>query len=589
MPATKHLSEALGKIGARVGSPVLLSYFLGTLFLIFSIFFFSYHLAYARKIIPGVRMAGLGLGNKTESEARGLLQGRFVKLCASNLVFVADGEEISKPLSEWGVEFEASSSARAAYLLGREGNLFVTTRDKFRAWVRGVELAPQVRLNERLFEENLRELQERFNIPEKDASFTIRDGTLEVQEATAGREIDGASLRFALLQSARELNFSRRELPLRKLEPKVRAADLEALQEKAHAIIFSSPRLVYDSRHWVIPPEKMLLLLDFSGSMSVNEEALSSYVSELASQIDRPARGGSFELEDGRVIEFSLPQSGYKLDQEKARSLIATAILDAEKDKVELPVKIEKPPAQRENEYGIRTLLGVGSSNFSGSIAGRIHNIDLASSRLDGILIPPGEIFSFNQSLGEVSSEMGYQTSYIIKQGRTLLGVGGGVCQVSTTLFRAALYAGLPILERTAHAYRVHYYEQDMGPGFDATVYDPSPDLKFKNDTPAYILIKRYFNSRSKTLRFELYGTSDGRKVEVTGPVIHSQTPPPEPAYVEDPSLPKGTKKQIDWAAWGAKVTVKRKVTRGVEVLQDDTFFSNYQPWQAVYLVGTGG
>ena len=180
----------------------------------------------------------------------------------------------------------------------------------------------------------------------------------------------------------------------------------------------------------------------------------------------------------------------------------------------ELPLEKIEPEIKTSdtNRLGIVDLIGQGESYFRHSITSRIHNIDLASSRLDGVLIAPGEIFSFNQAVGEISKTTGYRDAYIIQNGRTTLGAGGGVCQVSTTLFRAALNAGLPIIERHAHAYRVSYYEQDSKPGFDATVFSPTADLKFKNDTNAYILVQRFFELKnhhlvflSATINFFLY------------------------------------------------------------------------------------
>ena len=161
------------------------------------------------------------------------------------------------------------------------------------------------------------------------------------------------------------------------------------------------------------------------------------------------------------------------------------------------------------------------------------------------------------------------------------------MCQVSTTLFRAILAAGVPIEERTAHAYRVHYYEKDSQPGFDATIFTPEVDLKFKNDTPAYILIQTTVDEARNKLTFELYGAGDGRKVEISKSRVWDVTPPPPALYQDDPTLSKGVVKQVDWAAWGAKAAFDWKVTRGADVLQERTFYSNYRPWQAVFLKGT--
>jgi vancomycin resistance protein YoaR len=257
---------------------------------------------------------------------------------------------------------------------------------------------------------------------------------------------------------------------------------------------------------------------------------------------------------------------------------------------IKLPI-ITTSPAIRTadvNTLGIKEIIGKGISYFRGSIPSRIHNIQLASSKLNGILIPPGETFSFNQALGEVSQSTGYKEAYIIKEGRTVLGDGGGVCQVSTTLFRAALNAGLPIVERHAHAYRVSYYEQSSDVGLDATVFDPTADLKIKNDTPTHILIQAQVDTKKNTLIFELYGASDGRKATISKSRAWDQIPPPPDLYQDDPTLPPGKVKQIDWKAWGAKVAFDYRVERNGEILQNRTFYSNYRPWQAIYLRGPG-
>ena len=189
--------------------------------------------------------------------------------------------------------------------------------------------------------------------------------------------------------------------------------------------------------------------------------------------------------------------------------------------------------------------------------------------------------------MGEISSATGYKPSYIIKNGRTVLGDGGGVCQVSTTLFRAILNAGLPIVERKAHSYRVSYYEQDAKPGFDATVFDPYVDLKFKNDTPTALLIQGVVDRKEKKVYFFIYGKKDNRKVYISTPKVYDVVPPPEPLYIEDPTLKKGVVKQIDFSAWGAKSVFTYRVEKNGEVIFEKVFKSVYRPWRAVYLVGT--
>ncbi|MBU2035972.1 VanW family protein, partial [Patescibacteria group bacterium] len=297
---------------------------------------------------------------------------------------------------------------------------------------------------------------------------------------------------------------------------------------------------------------------------------------------------------ESRVKEFKPSLDGYKVEKDILKNMIIGNLRTLEQSEeksinLDIPVNISKPKIQNKdvNNLGIETLLGRGTSKFVGSIANRIYNIKHASAKFKGIIIPPGENFSFNQTLGEVSQETGFKQAYIIKEGKTILGDGGGVCQVSTTLFRAELNAGLPILERQAHAYRVGYYEQDSAPGLDATVYEPHPDLVIKNDTPNYILIQSIYNEKARNLTFEIYGTDDGRVVSVSKPVISSITPPSEDLYQDDPTLPQGTIKQIEYKAWGAKVKFDYQVKRDNEIIYKKTFYSNYQPWQAVYLRGT--
>lgn len=332
--------------------------------------------------------------------------------------------------------------------------------------------------------------------------------------------------------------------------------------------------------------------INLEATYAFDEEKLKDFLVVFEREVFLAPKNALFQFKNGQVIVFQKEKEGQKLDIEKAIHQIKKRLGESDGFvKIELTTGPIKPEItiDKINDLGIREVLGKGVSYFWGSSSPRIHNIILASSRLNGILIKPEEIFSFNQILGDVSQATGYQQAYIIKEKKTILGDGGGVCQVSTTLFRVALEAGLPIIERWPHSYRVSYYEQGgFGPGLDATVFFPSVDLKFKNDTPAYILIQAYTDIQSKTLTFELYGTSDGRKTTISKPKITELTPPPQDHFLDEPSLPKGAIKQVERKAWGAKVSFDRKIENNSEVLEERTFSSFYQPWQAVYLRGTG-
>lgn len=338
--------------------------------------------------------------------------------------------------------------------------------------------------------------------------------------------------------------------------------------------------------------------IDLTPYFRWNTESLTNTLDALATQIDIEPENALFEFQNGRVTAFKLAKSGRFLDKAAvSRSFQDQLELLGEKTQVggqivfELPVVAKEPPINTDqaNNLGVTELIGSGESSFRGSIAGRVHNVALAASRINGTLIPPGDTFSFNQALGDISAATGYKQAYVIKQGRTVLDDGGGVCQVSTTLFRSALNSGLPVLERHAHSYRVAYYEQGgWKPGFDATVYAPSYDLKIKNDTPAHILIQATTDTKKYFLKFDLYGKRDGRTVEISPVKLWDSRPAPPDLYQDDPTLPTGQVKQVDWANTGVKATFDYAVKRGDEEVFKKTFFSNFVPWQAVYLRGTG-
>jgi len=330
-------------------------------------------------------------------------------------------------------------------------------------------------------------------------------------------------------------------------------------------------------------------------SYTFNTEKIEIILDPMQKEIYKEAIDALFTVKDNRVTAFKQSSDGETIDFTLLKRDIKNQlpeVVNSQKEReiiIEIPVKILKPKITTEkvNNLGIVEIIGEGNSHFKGSIENRIHNITLASSRLNGILVAPNETFSFNKTVGDISGGTGYKTAYVIKDGRTVLGDGGGVCQVSTTLFRAILNAGLPIVERHPHSYRVTYYEQGSPPGIDATVYSPSIDLRFKNDTNNYVLIQTYLDPTSLGLTFRLYGKKDGREVEISKPVILNQTAPPPPLYQDDPELAKGVVRQVDWAAPGANVSFSRTVKKDGKIIISETFKSNYSAWQAVFLRGT--
>lgn len=380
------------------------------------------------------------------------------------------------------------------------------------------------------------------------------------------------------------------QLPLISVPPKVTTEHVTRAKAALEDILKEPIKLSFQENSYTLDAKQLLTLLDLTqGSDILDKDRAYLYLGKIAKEIDQEVQEGLFEFNPTtkRVSAFQPSQEGRKLDLDKTFQALTAALESKAAKTINLPVDIIRPKIATSdvNSLGIKELLGRGISHFAGSIENRIYNVNLTAQKINGILVPPGQIFSFNQTVGDITAATGFKQAYVIKEGRTVLDDGGGVCQDSTTLFRAVLNAGLPVVKRTAHAYRVGYYEQGFPPGLDATVFYPSVDFQFKNDTKHHILIQAY--TYGTTLYVDLYGTDDGRQAVVTKSVVTNQTPPPPELRQDDPALPKGTVKQVDWAAWGATVSFQRTVTRAGETLIKETFKSNYKSWQAVYLVGT--
>ncbi len=251
---------------------------------------------------------------------------------------------------------------------------------------------------------------------------------------------------------------------------------------------------------------------------SIDQEALKNFLNDLARKVNKDPTDAKLQFAEGRVSVFAISEKGISLDIEKSATIISDYFKSKEEKKELILAYSETQPAvsiESINNLGINTLIGEGKSDFKGSPKNRIFNINVAVGRFQGVLIKPGEEFSFTSLLGEVDGEHGYREELVIKKDKTEPEFGGGICQVSTTVFRAAIYSGLKITARKNHAYPVQYYNPQ---GLDATVYVPRPDLRFINNTPGHILIQAEINGTELIFRF--YGTDDGRKINVIGPKI---------------------------------------------------------------------
>ncbi|MBI2039726.1 VanW family protein [Candidatus Microgenomates bacterium] len=563
-----------------------------SLFLLLIILIFvTYQVIFLDKYYPFIFLGDTNVTFLTKAQTIRVVNAKFSNRANQKL-----------PFGQFNIDL-ATSSAKLdfqivdeAFGVGHSGPFGKRAQDQLQALISKLIIKPKVTLN---LDEQIEIIAASVYQPPQNAQLIFDETTtpegsssanIQIIEAKDGLELDKQSLQKEVSDY---LIFGKYQpqLPTKIIPPKITTDHVQRAKQTLESSQKQPVSLVFLSQKWVIDTKQLLTLLDLTSGQNLilDKDKTYQYLEKIASAIDQKVQEGLFEFNPAtkRVTAFKPSQEGRKLDTDKTYMLLNNTFASNSSRTINLPVTIVKPKIQTSdvNSLGIKELLGRGISNFAGSIPNRIYNIGLAASRINGVLIAPGQTFSFNEKVGDISAASGYKQAYVIKSGRTVLDDGGGVCQDSTTLFRAVLNAGLPVVQRTAHAYRVGYYEQGFPPGLDATVFAPSVDFKFKNDTSAHILIQAY--TVGSTLYVDLYGTSDGRIVNITKPIVTNQTPPPAELRQDDPTLTKGEVKQVDWPAWGANVSFSRTVVRDGKEIIKETFRSNFKAWQAVYLVGT--
>jgi len=546
------------------------------------------------RVYYGVEFLGEDLSQKDYSEAKSIIDSRVITLASSQIDIYSDKIH-TYPFSKLGLNIDTTRTTDLAMTAFRDKNIFKNVLEMIKAIKDPYEIEPVTDWNEEIFDKSVEEIEKGSGfVKAKSAVYAVYNGEIKILESTDGYLIDKNKLKGDILSSlSRPASIKISTTPT---QPEFDTTKARESVIKAQEIAISGVVLKYDLVTYKIPGEELVSWLeiykntDGGWRIKLRDEQYKEFFTKISKATEREVKNPVLKIEGNKVTEFDPPRDGLKLDIEETMAKVLQSLNTEIKTdtipSIDLVVKITKPENFENNQYGIRELLARGISDFSGSIAGRIHNIRLSTSRINGSLIAPGEEFSFNARLGDISRATGYQPAYIIENGRTVLGDGGGVCQVSTTAFRAAINAGLEITVRSPHAYRVGYYEKlGFKPGIDAAIYYPSLDLKFRNNTPKYILISAYINGTRLT--FDFYGTDDNRQVKISEPIVTNIRPAPESKYQDDPTLARGVTKQVDFAAAGATTRFTQRVTLNGTTLIEKTFTSVYRPWQAIYLVGT--
>ena len=328
--------------------------------------------------------------------------------------------------------------------------------------------------------------------------------------------------------------------------------------------------------------------------VGVDRDSLATMLASIAKQVNREARAPVYKYLGGQVSRTAEPIQGRTLDQAAALTALSDALLSADTTTVTLPVtRVDAPLASIDpSQIVIRDTLAVGTTYYGFSLPERKHNVELATSRLNGTLVPPGELFSFNRAVGRVNTASGYKTGYgiVLTNGavQTVPSVGGGICQVATTVFHAAFRSGATIGERNWHFYWIPTYGQAPSgmTGLDATVdEDYGLDFTFRNTTGNWIAVETGYDGQN--MRIALKGVKPNWEVRIGNPEV-SNVKPHDPTPVErvDPSFAPGRRVQVESARDGMDVSIARTVVRDGAVVDQRTFKSHYEPSQNVTLVG---
>ena len=571
----------------------------------------GYQLLYAGRIFPGVSVAGVDLSGLTPADAAVRLNQTLSYPTSGKILFrVGEKAWVATP-AQLGMVFDPSSSAMTAYRLGRSGGLFGALSGQIRAGGGGINVPPVIVFDQRVAVQYLSQIATQINQPVVEASLNLEGTNVVAQPGQVGRELKTDATLIYL--GAQLQTFSDGEVPLVVQEIQPQILDVSAQADAARQILSQPLTLVMpnaaqgDPGPYVYNPEVVANLLTVQRMQNDGGQAgvqvllspngLRDLLVPVKDHVNRLPSNAKFIFNDEtRQLDLMENSSvGRELDVGASIIAINEALARGEHT-VSLVVNEAQPKiagTATAEELGIRELVSSQTSYFYGSSEERIQNIQTASARFHGVLVAPGETFSMGEYLGDVSLENGFAEALIIYGGRTIKGVGGGVCQVSTTLFRAVFFGGYPIVERYSHAYRVSYYEMTASgsvdssmAGMDATVYFPLVDFKFTNDTPYWILMETYVDVGARTLTWKFYSTSDGRSVtwETTG--VTNVVSAPEPVFEVNNELRKNEMKQVDWAANGADVTVTRTVWRNGSVLFQDNISTHYEPWQAICQYG---
>lgn len=553
----------------------------------------------AGRVHPGVTVSGVRLGGMKPGAAAAALRTNLPGR-VSDPVSVTDGEKSwTVTAGDIGLSFDYEGEAARAMSVGREGGFFRVLGDRARAYTRGVDLVPDAQGDLERMDKVIAGIAKDTDIAPVDASVKIEGAVPTPVDGKDGRALQRTLVSRLILKA-----FTSKDKEIvAPVSVDNMAVDLAAAKDAAsvaEAMLASPVTITYEKKTWEFSPKEIAKWLSFesvselaSGTaqaggrrkldVSISPKLAGKPIaSALGTDVGRPAANATFRTSNGRVTIIP-SKDGIGPDVEALALSLTDELKDGSSDRVvELRTRTTQPEitTEKARSMGIRERISTYTTEYGADNKPRVTNIHLLGDALDGELIEPGGVFSFNEAAGERTAEKGYQEANAIVNGKLVPQLGGGVCQVGTTVFNAVFESGLPVLERRNHSFYISHYPK----GRDATVSWGGPDLKFKNDTEHWVLVSVSYTSSSITV--SIYGTDPG--YEVTSETSDWSKIKPFPIEeVKDPTMPEGSRAIEDAGITGRTCTVKRTVSKGGKVLRTDEFVSNYKPKSQVVRVGT--
>jgi vancomycin resistance protein YoaR len=535
-------------------------------------------------IAAGVRVAGVNVGGLSARDARVLLQRRAAALLRVPVTFTAGGRSFRVTPDSLGVAVNWPAAVAEAR---RQGEGLGPLRGFKRLDVRffGADVTPQPRVFQGALDLEVARIARVVDRPHREPALRLHGLRPVLVPGSEGRVLDRGLASTIIVRSLASFERGRPvALPVRVDPPTLTAAALAPAAAQTRRALAAPVRLTLGPTRFKLPRWRVAQLLELPAggrrTLRIGGPEADAWLGRLAKKVSRPPVDAGFAV-DGSHVRVVPAQPGLTLDaRATARVLLRAALRPLNRV---APIAVAETPAKRSTKaaqaMGVTGLVSSYTTYFGG-VPNRIHNVQLVARLVDGKLIGPGETFSFNGTTGERSAAKGFLEAPVIVNGELQTGLGGGVCQVSTTVFNAAYDAGLKITERTNHALYISHYPQ----GRDATVNYPDVDLKFVNDTDHWLLLRTFVGSSQLTV--SLYGAPQHRKVEsIVAPLV--ETGPPPVKKTVDPSLKPGEVEVDDYGSPSRSTSVRRKVyDASGKLLYDDVWYSSYRSEPKLVRVG---